>query len=242
MPKSCDHLVEDEDDPLAITQLPEPFEKCLARHDAPDVVRDRLQDDGGHVVRIGAHSPLDFFEIIEVTDKRAIDYFIQHASGAGIALANPFRRAQNVPEQVVVPTVVAALELDHLAPTGRCTGEPYRMERGLRPRTAEENLLHGRHVPDDLLGELNFHRRDADPVEICLSNRADNALNYIRITVAQNKRPEGDVIVDISPAVHILDVGPLRSLYTNRRIDDANRSVDATRGIDRGLFQQLLVQ
>ena len=46
--------------------------------------------------------------------------------------------------------------------------------------------------------------------------------------MAENDGGEGGVIIDISLAIDVPEIGPLRPFYAQRRIDDPDRSVQTT--------------
>jgi hypothetical protein len=58
VPEASDHLVEDEHGPMPGGQLAEALEEARLRQDSPDVVRDRLQDDGRDIAGVVVEHPL----------------------------------------------------------------------------------------------------------------------------------------------------------------------------------------
>ena len=128
-----DHLVEDEHGAVLGRELAQPLEEAGLRQHGADVVRDRLEDDRGDVpscsssARSTASASLNGQTIVaSITSGRI-------PAGERVLRANALRRRDHVHRDRVVPAVVAALELDHVAAAGRRASEPEGVERRLAP-------------------------------------------------------------------------------------------------------------
>ena len=68
-----DHLVEDQDNALAVAHRAQTLQKSLLRHQAADVVRNRLQDDAATCSGFAWSVALDVLQVVEATHQRLID-------------------------------------------------------------------------------------------------------------------------------------------------------------------------
>ena len=123
-------------------------------------MRDRLEDDRGDVVL--RQRALDVVGVVEAADDRRVDHLLQHALRERVLLPHVLRQRDHVHRDRVVPAVVAALELDHVAAAGGRARDAQRMERRLAPRLRQEHALRRRHEVADPLGELDLDLRHAD--------------------------------------------------------------------------------
>ena len=155
-----DHLVEDEHGPVLRRELAQPLEKAGLRQDGADVVRDRLEDDRGDVV-VGQRA-LDVVGVVEPADDRRLEHFAQDPLRERVLAADALRGRDHVHRHRVVPAVVAALELDHVAASGDGAREPERVEGRFASRRGQQHLLERGDDVDEPLCELDLDRGDAD--------------------------------------------------------------------------------
>ena len=129
-----DHLVEDEDGAVLRGELAQPLEEPGLRQHRADVVRDRLEDDRGDVAVVLVERALDRVGVVERAHDRGRDDLGEHAAGERVLGADALGGRDHVHRDRVVPAVVAALELDHVAAAGRGAREPECVERRLAAR------------------------------------------------------------------------------------------------------------
>src|SRR6266481_5477325 len=104
----------------------------MLRQNAADVMGNRLENDSSDLVRVAFDRCLNVPEAIKSTNQRILDCLMQHARGAWIPFVDKLRLADHVAQHVVVPTVIAALKLDDLAPAGHRARQPDRVKGRLR--------------------------------------------------------------------------------------------------------------
>ena len=93
-----------------------------------------------------------------------------------------------------------------LAP-GDPAREPDRVVRGLRAAVADEDLLDRGDVRDDLARERQLGLGDADTEQDGFRHGARYALGDGWMRVPEEDRAVGRVVVDVPPAVEVLQVG-----------------------------------
>ena len=170
-----DHLVEDQDGAVLRRELAEPLEEPGLREDRADVVRDRLEDDRGDVAaarraRATASASLNGQTIVAVDDLR------QHPARERILRADAIGGRDHVHRDGVVPAVVAALELDHVAAARRRRAR--RGGHGTSPRcpcTVSRTFSSDGTLRDEALGELDLDPGHADAHQVERAPRAATA-------------------------------------------------------------------
>src|SRR5262249_20765716 len=113
-----------------------------------------------------------------------------------------------VHRHIVVPAVIAALELDDLLAPGIGAGKTQGVIGRFRSAAAEGHLIGTGDRLDQQFGNLDFQleHSGADKIEVF----ADLADRYrdSRMTMAEDIRPEGTMIVDVPNAIGIVEIGP----------------------------------
>ena len=161
VPPAGDHLVEDQHGPVLGRELAQPLEEAGLRQQRADVVRDRLEDDRGDVV-LGQRA-LDLVGVVELADDRRLDDLGDRALRERIAAADVLGQRDHVHRDRVVPAVVAALELDQVAPAGGGARDTHRVEGRLAPGLGEQHALGRGDEVADPLGELDLDRASRRP-------------------------------------------------------------------------------
>ena len=139
-----DHLVEDEHGAVLRRELAQPLQEAGLRQHGADVVGDQLEDDRGDVVLV--ERALDLVGVVEAADDRRVDHLGQHPPRERILRAHALGGRDHVHRDRVVPAVVAALELDHVAAAGRGARDAQGVEGRLAAGAGEQHLLERRHV------------------------------------------------------------------------------------------------
>ena len=149
--------------------------------------------------------------------------------GLRIDPADRLGRADDVRAEIVVPAVVAALELHDQPTAGRDTRDADRVIGRLGPAVREEDLLGRRYVLADLLGQLDLqlHRACADDVDLARGLHRPFADPVIG--VAEDDRAEGRVEVDVLAPVRVPDPTPASAGEHDRRVERAQARRDPTR-------------
>jgi hypothetical protein len=156
-------------------------------------VRDQLEDDRGHVVLLERLRHL--VRVVEAAHDRRVEHLGQDPLRERVLLAHALGGRDHVHRDRVVPAVVAALELDHVAAAGRRARDAERVEGRLAPGRREEHLLERRDVVDELLRHLDLDLADPDPHQVDMAtNRGDSRID-ICVVVAEDWRSEGGVVV-----------------------------------------------
>ena len=123
-------LVEDQDRAGLGRRPPQRRHEFVGRDDAADRVDDRFEDDRGDLVTALAHQVLERLDVVERQHHQPLEGLGQDAGRDRVDAADPVGLADDVGRDVVVPAVIAALEL-HDAGSGR--SRPAR--RGSRGRS-----------------------------------------------------------------------------------------------------------
>ncbi len=99
---------------------------------------------------------------LNAADDRRVQHLGQDPLRERVLAADALGGRDHVHRHRVVPAVVAALELDHVAAAGGRAREPERVEGRLAPGRRQQHLLERGDDVDEPLGELDLDRRDAD--------------------------------------------------------------------------------
>ena len=149
---------------------------------------------------------LDLRRVVEAADDRGLDDVGEDAAAERIVPPDALGRRDDVHRDGVVPAVVAALELDHLAAAGRGARQAQRVERRLAARVREEHALDRRHDLGDLLRQHDLLLGDADAHEVDRARRLGERAVDVRVGVTEHGRAEGGVEVEVALAVGVREV------------------------------------
>ncbi len=231
VPESGDDLVEDQNRLVPGAQFPDGCQEFRVGKHGADVVRDRLQDDGGDLVAPVVEELSQRGAVVELQHQRRLQYLVQDAGGDRVAVADPVGCGDDIQADGVVPAVIAALELDDVAPTCCGAGHSQRVEGGLGPRRGQQDLLDGRHQLDQLLGELHLTRRDTHADQVRLVGGGRDGRGDVRVVVTEQRRPERGVKVRVHQAIRVRERSALgrgdHELLESG--DEALAAVDAAR-------------
>src|SRR2546430_6392798 len=100
MTEASDYLIEYQDDLVVCAQPPQPFEESWLRHQAADIVGDRLNDNRGDPSPMESERRVNCIKVVEVANERGIDRCVEHASGARISPARELGCAQRISQDV----------------------------------------------------------------------------------------------------------------------------------------------
>ena len=159
-----------------------------------------LEDDRRHLTLIGVQGSLNRCNVVERDHDGGVDYLGEDSLRDGVLPAEPVGRRDDVHGHRVVPTVIAALELDQVPPVGRRPGDPNGMEGGLGPRRGEQHLLHRRHQVDQAFRELDLVGGNPQPGMVEPAGCGGGRPVHIRVVVAQYRRTECRVVIGVGPA------------------------------------------
>ena len=213
------HLVEDQQDPVAVADLAHALEVAVGRQDDPVRARDGLEDDRGD--RVGA---LVLEDLLEVRRARADGARIGMAGGAAVGvrverahdarhprLDGPAARIAGQRDGAVRGAVVRAVARDDLVPAGDHAGELDRVLVGLGAAVREERdgEIARRHLgqqPAELGARLARHRR-ADRAQLVglILDRLDD----LRVLVADVDVDELRREVEVALAVVVPEMPAL---------------------------------
>ena len=170
---------------------------------------DGFEDDRGQIVGVLADSRCRGIGVVERRDDRLLDGLGEHPVGLGVALADLLRWWVHRDVDVVVPTVVAALELQHFPVVRVGAGESDGVVGGLRAAVAEVDLFDAGEVVDQCLRDVDFEWRRAGAEQHARIERLANGLVHPVVAVAENHRPETEVVVGEALAVDGVERGPV---------------------------------
>ena len=144
-------------------QLADALEEAGQRRDDADVVLDRLDDDGRDLAPVAPEDGLQRLGIVERGDDRVRQPRARDAGRGrdrvrGVHRAHQGGRRHDADQDVVVVTVVPALELHDLVASGEAAGDPDGVHRDLGPRVAEANEVHAEATADLLGGDRGLLR------------------------------------------------------------------------------------
>jgi len=195
-----DDLVEDEDGPMPRARLPEPLQEAGLGKDGADVVGDGLDDDGRDLVGEPLERDGHRFEVVEGEHDRRVEDLVEDPRGQWVLAPHPVGRRDDVRGHRVVPAVIAALELHDPPASGRGPGHPEGMGRRLAPGHRQEDLLDRGIVHGELLRQVDLDRRHTDAHQVDRADRLDHGTVHIGIVVAEQRWPEGGVVVRVDAA------------------------------------------
>ena len=193
--------------PLPARDLAQRLEVARLRRDRAHVPAHGLDDDRGEVAPVRRDDPLDRRHVVVGHDERVSHRALGHARGAGDAEGRDAGPGGD--QQRVGVAVVAAVELEDLAPAGEAARDAQRAHGGLGARRDEAHLLDRRHVAHDALGQLHLEgagRAERGPA----SGRAADRLQHRGVRVSQDHRPPRADVVDERAAVLVPEPGPFR--------------------------------
>ena len=101
---------------------------------------------------------LDRCGVVEPADDRRVENLGEDPLRERVLAADALRGGDHVHRDRVVPAVVAALELDHVAAAGHRAREPERVEGRLASRRGQQHLLERGHDVDEPLRQLDLDR------------------------------------------------------------------------------------
>jgi len=180
-------------------------------------VRHRFEDDRGEVVRVFGHRRAERLGVVERHDDRILDCRLQHPRGLRVALAEAVRGRMDARVHVVVPAVIAALELEDRLVAGVRPRQPDGVIGRLAPRVAEVHPLHRRHEIDEALRYLDLALGRPRAVE---HPRVDGSLRrgvHRRVAVPEEYRAKGEMVVGELVAVRGRERRAVRALERHVR-------------------------
>ena len=197
-----DHLVEHEQDAVAVGEVAQPLQEAGLRRD--DALNG-LGDDGGDLVVMAVEQRFDGVEVVERRDEHGLPHSLRHARRTGLRLRERRgSRRREAHQRVVVHPVKAALELDDLVAFGEGSGDLEGVVGRLGARADEADLLRARDGLDDALrqfdgvGVLREERR-------ALGHRRARRLDDFGVGVAENHRAGAEQVVYVLAPAEVAD-------------------------------------
>ena len=141
------HLVEDQERPDPIAQLPESLEEPRLRQDEPHVHRNRFEDDCRDILGMLRRPVLGCREVVERSDEgvgvRVRDQTRRRRDDVRTLAAPRLRSGRlHTREKGVVRTVVTSLELQDPGASREMAGEPDREEGRVQSRVRKLDAVH----------------------------------------------------------------------------------------------------
>ncbi len=207
------HLIEDEDDAISVAQLPDLLQPAGLGQDASGVAHQRLHEDRRQFVPAGLHRLLQPLQVVEGQVDDVVADVLGDArtgldvDGAATRTQGTCRRPSRAEQEVVVHSVVLALELDEPLPPRVAPGDAQCVHRRLAAGVGQANLIHTGQ-PDNLFRHLDLQGRRPGE-ERAIANRLHHPLHHRWVGVAQDDGTEGQTVVDVLVLVGVPDVGPL---------------------------------
>ena len=146
---------------------------------------------------------LDRVGVVERADDRRVEHLGQDPLRERVLRAHPLRQRDHVHRDRVVPAVVAALELDDVAPAGR--GARERGARGTSPRSRSPSAAPARATARRRRSSRRARPRSGvTPTPISPTSRGcgDRGVD-VGVVVAEQRRAEGGVVVGVGAAVGV---------------------------------------
>lgn len=156
MSEAGNDFVEDQKDTMLGRQAPKVAEEVIRRPHRADVVRNRLDDDRRYLPAKLSKVCFDRFGIVIGQDNRLPSGIFENAGRNRVVSAHSVPRRLQVHGDIVVPSVIATLELDDFGRAGYRTGEAQRVVRRFRSRRTKCDLLGARNAAYERLGGLDF--------------------------------------------------------------------------------------
>ena len=212
-----DRLVEDEEDAVHAGEFAQLLEVARFRRDHADVRHDPFGDDRRHLPAVRFDRALDGLQVVPRYDDRVVERVAvqpRAVRDADRIAAMTERRdwlRVGVDEEVVVPPVVVALELDELRPAGVAARQAQRGHRRLGSGVREPHALGAPNHVLQQLRDLNLDlggRGEQRPRGGGLGNRR----HHFRMRMTERQRAVGNHPVDVLVAVGVPDpraAGPL---------------------------------
>ena len=203
-----DDLVEDQQRAVPPRQVAQSGQVAVAGRHAAHVPRHRLHDHRGQVAAVRGDGPLGRGRVVIGRHHGVGHRPLRHA-GRPRDAEGGHARSRRHQQRVRVP-VIAALELQDLAPAREAAGQAQRAHGGLGARGDEAHLLDGGQVAGDPLGHLDLGGAGR-AVGRAVARGPGHRLHHRRMRVADDHRPPGGEVVDVGRAVgvpHARAVGP----------------------------------
>src|SRR5690606_28366186 len=128
----------------------------------------------------------------------------------------------------IVRAVEAPLELDDQRSPGGAAGESDRVEDGLGAAHGRDDHLSRWDRIDDPASELDLEFGGAETDEVDGLHGSGSGIGDPIVTVAQEHRAEGRVVVEVATTVQVSDSGTLRRPECPGRSDPSGGGVDST--------------
>src|SRR5581483_10956601 len=109
-------------------------------------------------------------------------------------------------------SVVAAVEFDDLVSTSESARKPQARHGRLRPAVDHAHLFDRHHPATDEVGHLHFERVWNSKAQTVDRGGGDSIHHNAR-SVAENRGAPAADVVDVFPAIDIVDAGALRALH-----------------------------
>jgi hypothetical protein len=169
---------------------------------------ERLHDDRGEGVPVRPDQAGRGFGVVERGDEDLLPEARRDARRIGHVLAAGRGRGEGVEHRVVVMPVVGAFEFQDPGPAGVRTGEPETVERRLRARPAEADLLGRWDGADDLVRELDggcVEAVERGAARHLLTDRLDDG----GMSVPEDQWTRGQHVVEVPAAGGVVHVAAL---------------------------------
>ena len=226
MPETGDDLVKDEDHAVFGGDGPQRSQEVVGRPHRSNVVTDRFDDDGGDRPRVAPYVGLHRVSVVVRKYHGFRSRLTQHAGGNGVVATDSLARRLHIHRDVVVPTVIAALELDDALCAGRGARKPQRVIRRLGAARAECDLFGTGNAADQSFRGLDFKVEDAGTYEVdALGGLGDTSADC-RVAVSENVRAKPAMEVDVLVAVSVVEI---RSFSPNESVGKSKSATGAVK-------------
>src|SRR5208282_202492 len=220
-PKASNRFVQDKENAMLPGKLLQAFEVAFGRWNHAHVRHYTFGDYSGDLPWVVLNGTLERGQVVPGDNNRVVEGVpiqagtVCNLDGVAAQSNNSWRRWVRRHQDIVVPAVIVALELQYLRPAGVASRQAddchHRLGSGVRKA---DDLGVGHDLPEQL-GHFNFNFGGGGEMG-ARSRSLRDGLRHLRVRMSPGKRAESHHPVDIFVSVHVVQAGSMATLHEDR--------------------------